>query len=63
MALGGGVRPGDESVKIIAMYDMLFFFGVLVVGFLYLWKYGYLDWVRATPGDRQETSLQAGTDK
>ncbi len=39
---------GDESVKLVAMYDMLFFFGVLVVGFLYLWRYGYLDWVRAT---------------
>jgi len=30
-----------------ALWDMLFFFGVLVVGFLYLWRYGYLDWVRA----------------
>ena len=27
---------------------MLFFFGVIVVGFLYLWRFGYLDWVRAT---------------
>ena len=49
---------GDESVKTIAMYDMLFFFGVLVVGFLYLWKYGYLDWVRAT-GGRRETRIEA----
>jgi NADH-quinone oxidoreductase subunit A len=31
-----------------AMWDMLFFFGVIVVGFLYLWRFGYLDWVRAT---------------
>jgi len=36
---GGGVA---------AMWDMLFFFGVIVVGFLYLWRFGYLDWVRTT---------------
>lgn len=33
-----------------ALWDMLFFFFVLVVGFLYLWKFGYLDWIRATQG-------------
>ncbi len=38
-----------------ALYDMLFFFGVVVVGFLYLWKYDYLDWVRASTGQRKET--------
>lgn len=31
-----------------AMWDMLFFFGILVVGYLYLWRFGYLDWVRST---------------
>ncbi len=44
---------GDPAVKTVAMYDMLFFFGVLVIGFLYLWRYGYLDWVRATTGARE----------
>ncbi len=29
---------------------MLFFFGVIVVGFVYLWRFGYLDWVRAFGG-------------
>ena len=43
---------GDQSVKLAALYDMLFFFGVLVVGFLYLWRFGYLDWVRASTGGR-----------
>lgn len=33
---------------VAALWDMLFFFGVIVVGFLYLWRFGYLDWVRAT---------------
>ncbi len=35
-----------------ALWDMLFFFGVLAVGFLYLWRYGYLDWVRAASHGR-----------
>ena len=33
---------------IAGLVDMLFFFGVLVVGFLYLWRFGYLNWVRST---------------
>mgnify|MGYP003394917027 CR=1 FL=1 len=37
-----------KEAGIAAMWDMLFFFGVIVVGFLYLWRFGYLDWVRAT---------------
>lgn len=36
-----------QSVRWAALWDMLFFFGVIVVGFLYLWRFGYLDWVRA----------------
>jgi NADH-quinone oxidoreductase subunit A len=31
----------------VAFYEMLFFFGLLVMGFLYLWRFGYLDWVRS----------------
>ena len=33
---------------VAALWDMLFFFGVIVVGYAYLWRFGYLDWVRAT---------------
>lgn len=54
---------GTQQTKIFALYDLLFFFGVLVVGFLYLWKFGYLDWVRATGGvakDRKP-AVQPGT--
>jgi NADH-quinone oxidoreductase subunit A len=39
-----------RQAGIAALWDMLFFFGVIVVGFLYLWRFGYLDWVRATQG-------------
>lgn len=36
------------------LIDMLFFFGVLVVGYLYLWRFGYLDWVRSAAAQRRE---------
>lgn len=57
---GGGAHHGQpgvtaemlQQVKVAALYDMLFFFGVIVVGFLYLWRFGYLDWVRAAAGSR-----------
>ncbi len=49
---------GDQQVKTIALYDMLFFFGVIVVGFLYLWRYGYLDWVRASPTKGSQLLLE-----
>jgi NADH-quinone oxidoreductase subunit A len=29
-----------------ALVDMLLFFGLLLIGFAYLWRFGYLDWVR-----------------
>jgi NADH-quinone oxidoreductase subunit A len=36
----------------VAFFDILFFFGVLLVGFAYLWKRGDLDWVRSTAAQR-----------
>ncbi len=46
---GGGVEAAElPLVKTAALWDMLFFFGVIVVGFVYLWRFGYLDWVRST---------------
>ncbi len=33
----------------VALFDLLVFFGVLMVGFAYLWKRGDIDWVRALP--------------
>jgi NADH-quinone oxidoreductase subunit A len=38
---------GAFGLRQIALVDMLFFFGVLLVGFAYLWRFGYLDWVRS----------------
>ena len=36
-----------RQVRGAALVDMLFFFGMLMVGFAYLWRFGYLDWVRS----------------
>ena len=36
----------------LAFWDLLVFFGVLLVGFAYLWKRGDLDWVRSTAAER-----------
>ena len=33
---------------LVAIVDMAVFFGVLLVGFAYVWRRGDLDWVRAT---------------
>ncbi len=30
-----------------ALVDMLLFFALLLLGFAYLWRFGYLDWVQA----------------
>ncbi len=35
------------TIRSVALTDMLIFFGLLIVGFAYLWRFGYLDWVRS----------------
>jgi len=40
-----GDGAGAFSVRTIALIDMLVFFALLVVGFAYLWRFGYLDWI------------------
>ena len=54
MRLGGPVRQ-------VAIVDMLFFFGVLLVGFAYLWRFGYLDWVRSAATTRIGTPVAHST--
>jgi NADH-quinone oxidoreductase subunit A len=41
-------RQGARELAWFAFWDILLFFGVLLVGFAYLWKRGDLDWVRST---------------
>jgi NADH-quinone oxidoreductase subunit A len=40
-----------QGVGAAAFWEMMFFFGLIVLGFLYLWRFGYLDWVRETGED------------
>jgi NADH-quinone oxidoreductase subunit A len=46
-ALGEQIGMSVFEIRKVALVDMLFFFGVLLVGFAYLWRFGYLDWVRS----------------
>lgn len=40
-----------------ALYDILVFFGVLLVGFAYLWKRGDIDWVRAVAQEAKKAAV------
>jgi NADH-quinone oxidoreductase subunit A len=61
--LGGEAGAVDTAalaqVRGVALWDMLFFFGVIVIGFLFLWRYGYLDWVRASDAQRRREPKSA----
>jgi NADH-quinone oxidoreductase subunit A len=50
------------DVRKVALVDMLFFFGVLMVGFAYLWRFGYLDWVRSAATTSLKASHRPGID-
>lgn len=50
------------QVRQTALVDMLFFFGVLMVGFAYLWRFGYLDWVRSAATTSLKGTTRAGID-
>src|SRR4051794_23183307 len=51
-ALGEATGQSGFEIRSVAIVDMLFFFGILLVGFAYLWRFGYLDWVHATATSR-----------
>src|SRR5262245_58121997 len=55
-------RDAAENFGWVAFVDILVFFGVLLVGFAYLWRRGDLNWVRSTaaqheppPADTEES--------
>jgi NADH-quinone oxidoreductase subunit A len=43
-----------HSWALVAFVDILVFFGVLMVGFAYLWKRGDINWVRSTAAERAQ---------
>lgn len=43
------------QLGVTGLFDLLVFFGVLLVGFAYVWKRGDLDWVRHVTETKQTT--------
>ena len=43
----GALQSSARELALTSMADIAVFFGVLLVGFAYVWKRGDLDWVRA----------------
>jgi NADH-quinone oxidoreductase subunit A len=61
-ALGQAIGMTTSAIRGVAIVDMLFFFGVLMVGFAYLWRFGYLDWVRSAATTSLKVDYQPGID-
>ncbi|MFN0056728.1 MAG: NADH-quinone oxidoreductase subunit A [Planctomycetales bacterium] len=64
----GSLSKGIEvatahSLALTGLVDILFFFGVLLVAFAYVWKRGDLDWVRAmtTSSKQRQVARPAST--
>jgi NADH-quinone oxidoreductase subunit A len=49
-------REPAHRMAWISMLDIGVFFGVLLVGFAYLWRRGDVQWVRSTAAERPETA-------
>jgi NADH-quinone oxidoreductase subunit A len=60
--LGAANGMSTFAVRQVALVDMLFFFGVLLVGFAYLWRFGYLDWVRSAATTSLKIDYRPGID-
>jgi NADH:ubiquinone oxidoreductase subunit 3 (subunit A) len=52
-------RVAAVSLARLALIEVLVFFGVLLVGFAYLWRRGDLAWVRSTAAERPELAESA----
>lgn len=50
------MQPAEaHQLAFVAFWDILIFFGVLLVGFAYLWRRGDLDWVRSLSAEKTAT--------
>jgi NADH-quinone oxidoreductase subunit A len=54
-------QPAARSWAMVAFVDILVFFGVLMVGFAYLWRRGDIDWVRSVTHSAPDASPQPGS--
>src|SRR2546428_13035517 len=60
--LAGQIGLTTVEIRQVALVDMLFFFGVLLVGFAYLWRFGYMDWVRSAATTSVRAEYRPGFD-
>src|SRR5262247_3698034 len=60
--LASSIGMTVRDLRAVAIVDMLFFFGVLLVGFAYLWRFGYLDWVRSAATTSIKIDYKPGVD-
>jgi NADH-quinone oxidoreductase subunit A len=51
-----GSKEAGRTLGWIALVDIAIFFGILLVGFAYLWKRGDLDWVRSVAAEKMAAS-------
>ncbi|OYV87367.1 MAG: sodium:solute symporter [Planctomycetia bacterium 21-64-5] len=51
-ATGAQIADSARALAWVSILDILVFFGVLMVGFAYVWRRGDLDWVRAVSRQR-----------
>ena len=47
-------RRAAQKFALIAFFDILVFFGVLLLGYIYLWRRGDLQWVRTVEAQKSE---------
>jgi NADH-quinone oxidoreductase subunit A len=59
------IAEGAKKLSYLTLVDIAIFFGILMVGFAYVWKRGDLDWVRAVSprGPPASDSSEAEADK
>ena len=53
-------RNAARQLAWLAFWDIMVFFGVLLVGFAYLWKRGDLNWVRSMASERLAATTPSG---
>lgn len=57
---GGAISAEQaQTLGLLAFSDILVFFGVLLVGFAYVWKRGDLEWVRAAINTSSDRAARA----
>jgi NADH-quinone oxidoreductase subunit A len=60
-ALAARIGSTLYELRVAALIDMLVFFVILMTGFAYLWRFGFLDWVRTDRVEPTDAQIADGT--